>query len=110
MIKYAIIVTYEPDIEHLKQFTECVENADCIPIIVDNSEKNFVIAEDVSENSIIINLQGNYGIAMAQNRGIEVALDNGANIIGFFDQDSNADEELIRKLSEFIEKNKESGL
>lgn len=105
MKKCVIIVTYEPELEHLNQFAEKAEAAGFIPIIVDNSEKQRVKSEQVSENSIIIGLQGNQGIAAAQNRGISYALQMGADIIGFFDQDSLADAQLIEKLTAFVVQN-----
>ena len=105
MTRCVIIVTYEPELQHLRRLTESVEEALFIPIIVDNSEKNQVRIEMVSEHSKVISLGYNQGIAAAQNRGIEYALSIGAEIIGFFDQDSNADARLIQKLSAYIEKN-----
>lgn len=98
MTKYVIIVTYEPELNNLRRLTQCAQNAGFIPVLVDNSEKCSVKQEMVSENCRIISLQGNEGIAAAQNAGIRYALEQGATVIGFFDQDSNGDETLIKKL------------
>ena len=104
-MKCAIIVTYDPELQQLGRLTKCIEEAEFIPVIVDNSEKSHVEPEGVSKNSRILSMNGNQGIAAAQNRGIEYAFSIGAEIIGFFDQDSAADAGLIRTLSSFIEKN-----
>lgn len=105
MTKCVIIVTYEPELKQLERLTKCAEEADFIPVIVDNSEKDQVEPEWVSKNSRILLMHGNQGIAAAQNKGMEYAFSVGAEIIGFFDQDSTADAELIRTLSSFIEAN-----
>ncbi len=107
MTRCVIIVTYEPELEHMKRFTKELEEALFLPVIVDNSEKCPVTQNMVSDKSVIISVGGNLGIAAAQNRGIEYALEIGAEIIGFFDQDSSADRELLGKLSEYIERHRE---
>lgn len=102
MLKCIIIVTYEPVINHLNHLVENVQDAGFLPIIVDNSEKNPVTRKMVSEECSIISMRENAGIAAAQNAGIALAKKFGAEIIGFFDQDSHADAELIRKLSDYV--------
>lgn len=98
MTKCVIIVTYEPEKEQLKQLTVCVEKAGFTPVIADNSEKHPVCAQMVSENTKLISLHGNAGIAAAQNAGISHALEQGAEILGFLDQDSVIDEALLHVL------------
>lgn len=100
MTKCVIIVTYEPELNNLKRLSECVQDAGFTPVIVDNSVKNQVRQEDVSDGSKIISMGTNAGIAAAQNAGIQYALDAGAEILGFFDQDSDADAKLIDQLVE----------
>ncbi len=100
MTKCVIIVTYEPELNNLKRLSECAQDAGFTPVIVDNSVKNQVRQEDVSDGSKIISMGTNAGIAAAQNAGIRYALDAGAEILGFFDQDSDADAKLIEQLAE----------
>lgn len=98
MTKCVIIVTYEPEKEQIKQLTACVEKAGFTPVIADNSEKHPVGAEMVSEETKLISLHGNAGIAAAQNAGVSYALEQGAEILGFLDQDSVIDETLLEVL------------
>lgn len=104
MTKYVIIVTYEPEKEQLKKLTDCAAEAGFIPVVADNSRKALVSAEQVSEKTKIVSMHGNAGIAAAQNAGIEYALDHGAGIIAFFDQDSKIDSRLLKILEENLEK------
>ena len=103
MLKCIIIVTYEPELDHLHQLVKNVQNAGFLPIVVDNSEKNPVTQQIVSDECSVVSMEGNAGIAAAQNAGITLAKKLGAGLIGFFDQDSNADAELVRKLSAYAE-------
>lgn len=101
-----IIVTYEPEKKNLRRLTECAQRAGFTPVIVDNSLKNMVKADEVSRDSRIVTLGRNAGIAAAQNQGIYFARREGAEVIGFFDQDSSADEALLKTLLEFVLQNK----
>ena len=104
MTKCVVIVTYEPELNNLKQLTENVEKAGFIPVIADNSVKCPVKPDVVSERSRIISMHGNAGIAAAQNAGIELAGRLGACKIAFFDQDSTVDERLLRKLERLLDR------
>ena len=103
MLKCIIIVTYEPELNHLHHLIKNVQNAGFISIIVDNSEKNPITQQMLPEECKLVSMEGNAGIAAAQNAGIECAKKLGADIISFFDQDSNADAELIQKLADYVE-------
>lgn len=98
MIKYAIIVTYEPEKEQIKKLTETIEKAGFLPLVADNSEKSPIDNSMVAKSTRIVRLNGNAGIAAAQNAGVDWALKHGAEILSFFDQDSEAEEELLKKL------------
>ncbi len=100
MTKCVIIVTYEPELNNLKRLSECVQDAGFTPVIVDNSLKNPVRQKEIFDGSKIISMGTNAGIAAAQNAGIQYALHEGAEIFGFFDQDSDADAKLIGQLEE----------
>lgn len=104
MTKCVIIVTYEPELNNLKRLTQCVQEAGFVPVLVDNSENHPVEKKTVSSKSQILSMRGNVGIAAAQNAGISYASKMGAGVIGFFDQDSTADEKLLEKLETALEK------
>lgn len=103
MLKCIIIVTYEPELNQLRHLVKNVQAADFLPILVDNSEKNPLKKGLFFGEIQMIAMQGNAGIAAAQNAGITLAKKLGAEIIGFFDQDSQADAELIQKLSNYTD-------
>lgn len=98
MLKCIIIVTYEPELNQLRHLVKNVQAAGFLPILVDNSEKNPLKKRLFLGEIQMVDMQGNAGIAAAQNAGITLAKKLGAEIIGFFDQDSQADAELIQKL------------
>ena len=104
MTKCVIIVTYEPELNNLKRLTQCVQEAGFVPVLVDNSEKHPVEKKAVSSKSQILSMEGNVGIAAAQNAGISYARKLGAEMIGFFDQDSTADEKLLTELEMALKK------
>ena len=103
MLKCIIIVTYEPELNQLRHLVKNIQAADFLPILVDNSEKNPLKKGLFLGEIQMIAMQGNAGIAAAQNAGITLAKKLGAEIIGFFDQDSQADAELIQKLLIYTE-------
>lgn len=103
MLKCIIIVTYEPELNHLHHLIKNVQNAGFISIIADNSEKNPITQQMLPEECKLVSMEGNAGIAAAQNAGIECAKKLGADIISFFDQDSNATAKLIMKLADYVE-------
>ncbi|BDN88964.1 glycosyltransferase family 2 protein [Aeromonas caviae] len=91
---YSIIVTYNPNEYNLTLLVNALISSGVTPIIVDNASK-----EDFSAPCQLIKLDSNYGIAKAQNIGIEYALKQNAKAIIFFDQDSSIkDEFFIKKL------------
>ena len=103
MLKCLIIVTYEPALEHLSSLIKNVQTAGFLPILIDNSEKHPLKKGMFLGEIQMIFMEGNAGIAAAQNAGVLLAKKLGAELIGFFDQDSQADAELIQKLSDYTE-------
>ena len=94
---FIVIVCLDPNEAHLKAVTDCIISAGCKPVVVDNSEQDHAFLHHLP-GCELIQLGSNTGIAYAQNRGIEHALSQGAGIIGFFDQDSLVDTQLISVL------------
>lgn len=83
---YCVIVTFHPDIKQLSDLMESLHESVYF-IIVKNSLE--VLADEIKKNNaLIIQLDTNKGIAYAQNRGIEKALDLGAEWILLSDQDT----------------------
>ncbi|MCW7472070.1 glycosyltransferase family 2 protein [Leptospira levettii] len=97
-----IIVTFNPDLNILKNLVEKVVSADRKIIIVDNFHKS----TDLESLKILCNVHSaelillaeNFGIAKAQNVGIEFAKKINPEFILFFDQDSDPDANLIENL------------
>ena len=90
---YAIIVTYEPDVELLIKAIKRIDHQCSGIIVVDNGSKNVeYLLNEIKLNKInvdVLSLNENLGIATAQNTGIEKAIRCGADYIIFFDQDSD---------------------
>jgi rhamnosyltransferase len=82
----AIIVTYNPKVELLQKVINSIINQISYCIIIDNG--NTVFEFNYKEKLEIINLSKNYGIAYAQNRGIEYAIKLNADFIVLSDQDT----------------------
>ena len=83
-----VIVTYNPNISQLKA---CV--ASLLPqvekiIIVKNSDERLDAADFQNEKIVQVQLDGNYGIAYAQNKGVEKAKELNAELLLFSDQDT----------------------
>lgn len=84
-----IIVTYNPDSELLfKQYCSIKDQVDDI-IYIDNCSSNidYIYKIGGNQSSIVRNLT-NKGLAKAQNQGIEIARDKGADFVMLLDQDS----------------------
>ncbi len=103
----AVIVTYNPDYSLLEQNISSLSKQVDRIIIVKNSGEEF---DNRICNSLVekIQLKTNFGIAYAQNRGIEKAIDFGANFVLFSDQDTIFPDDYIKKCIEIYENNKSS--
>jgi rhamnosyltransferase len=80
-----VIVTYNPDMMMLNSVLDSIAFQVRNCYIINNS--NFPLIFN-KENVAVMELGKNYGIAYAQNRGIELARTNGADFILFSDQDT----------------------
>jgi len=98
----AVVVTYHPEWSDLCTLLKLtLPQVDKI-IIVDNGSSEKVIKE-ISEFAkrylIELNCLGqNYGIAVAQNKGMDLAKSHGAEYVVLFDQDSLPAPDLVDKL------------
>lgn len=101
IVVWAVIVSYNPEVERLKSLVEVVAQQVFGVVIVDNaSEDDIASILDKSgvSNVSTITLPENYGIAAAQNVGIERAIQSGATYIYLSDQDSLPSSSIIAEL------------
>ena len=88
------IITYNPDIERLKQNINAISNAVHDFVLIDNNSENKHEIEDLAAlyyqniNVNIIKNDKNMGIGTALNQGVQYAVDSEASWILTMDQDS----------------------
>jgi rhamnosyltransferase len=104
----AIIVTFHPEVDRLaRQLDVLKADVDEI-IIVDNGsakELHSILTSPTDDKQIsFLPLGSNFGIAYAQNRGIEIAKAHGHNKVLFLDQDSVPAQGMIVALDNALEK------
>jgi rhamnosyltransferase len=87
MKSIAVIVTYHPEFLRLKKIIHALQEQSIIVVVVDNSVES-AFSMPAFEGVTIITNGNNLGIAKAQNIGISFSIDNNADFICFFDQDS----------------------
>jgi rhamnosyltransferase len=91
----AIIITYNPEFEHLNNFVSILSKQFFSILVIDNCSDKFDLNLDdhISENCYIhlINNISNIGLASAQNQGVIFAIDNNFESICIFDQDSSVE-------------------
>lgn len=99
---FAVLVTYNPDFRLFeKSVNSLFPQVSCI-VIVDNGSASF---DHLPDNCILISLNRNFGIAYAQNRGIEKALEAGADWILLSDQDTVYPPDYVSSMLECARKN-----
>ncbi|AGK55731.1 glycosyltransferase family 2 protein [Bacillus sp. 1NLA3E] len=98
----AIIVTYNPNIDELKENIESVINQVGAICIVDNSTdvvlQDKVKAIQEEQRLYVISNKGNFGIATAQNIGMNWALLAGYDAFFLLDQDSKLNKDTVSNL------------
>lgn len=104
---FAVVVTYNPDLERLKSNIESlgIQNPLDGIIVVDNGSKNVdKIESALSKTKVeIIKLGRNQGIARALNVGIQKASDTGADWVLTCDQDSILPANLMQSFSKYLQ-------
>ncbi|EGO97009.1 glycosyltransferase family 2 protein [Acidiphilium sp. PM] len=97
---YAVIVTYNPDINTLSESIKYLIGQVYRIIIVDNNSINFQELDflSIKKGIILIKFSENKGIASAQNEGIRYANSHKAKYILLMDQDSIIPNELVSTL------------
>ena len=101
----SIIVTYCPNISQLKKCVSSLLHQVDSVVIVKNSPENLDFSEfsGFAEKIVKIQLEKNFGIAYAQNRGIEKAIELGADWILLSDQDTVFPENYVESFKKKIE-------
>lgn len=113
MLVSSIIVTFNPDIIILKRQLHSVSLFSSV-ILIDNFSKNIKEIESIINeipNKINVHkLDDNYGLAYAQNKGINLAKSINSSHVIFFDQDSFLSEQSFLNLIEAEKKLLSEGL
>lgn len=101
----AVIVTYKPDLNKLVVLLKILETQVKKIVVVDNSdtlESELPSALTCVNNAILIALGENKGIAYALNVGYRYVIDEGANWVISFDQDSTPPSDLVSRMTNAI--------
>lgn len=96
----AVIVTFNPSIGRLSELINSLVSQNVNVLVVDNNSSNKDSLDDISSKVEVNLLTQNFGIAFAQNVGIEKAIKEAYEFILFFDQDSNVDADFVHLMHE----------
>ena len=101
----AVIVTYEPERNILKNLINSLVNQVRNLYIVDNTKyKSDIFNEYVNYLNVeVTKLEANYGIAFAQNVGIKKSLANGSSYILISDQDTVYPDHYVKNMIRALE-------
>lgn len=78
-----VIVTYYPEINKVNRLCQMLNEAGVKPTLVDNGTLSSEYVEELSVYANVIRLDNNYGIAHAQNIGIEFNISESKDYILF---------------------------
>ncbi len=99
---YSVIICYNPEIENLTKTCRSILSVNSNVVLVDNSEQ-CELHEFAKEQGVdLIFFNQNKGYSIAQNAGIKHALAKGAEVVAFFDQDSEIEKDFIQNLTQPI--------
>ena len=97
----AVVVTYQPELHQLKcQLSALLAQVHAV-VVVDNASRSDLLVwmeRDALTGYALIRLDRNYGIARAQNIGINWARNNGATHVLLMDQDSMPAPDMVAEL------------
>lgn len=93
----AVIVTYNPQIGHLKLFLETLSKLIDSVLVYDNNSQNFrdIASIQFPQNVIIHSSPINKGLPTHYNRAIQYGQENGFDYLLVLDQDSTFDENFL---------------
>lgn len=96
---FAVIVTFNPNLDVLTAAIKSIRKQVDNIILVDNSSAASVLVESFRDQDVIlITNSSNLGIAVAQNIGMDRAFAEGADQVILLDQDSNPPADLVSRL------------
>ena len=100
----AVIVTYHPDVEHVKSTVYNLEKQGFLIIIIDNGSDNYLELKKLnSESSLVYGLFENKGIAFALNEGMRKADEYGSKWVLSLDQDSVPAKNMLDEYRKYID-------
>lgn len=100
----AVIVTYNPDCQALRQLLECLKTQVQQTWVIDNASANQAeLANLLPAQAYLIKNTKNMGLGYCYNRAIAYAKQHGAKYIVFFDQDSLPEKTMIHTLRTALE-------
>lgn len=97
-----VVITFEPDIECLGALLDALLPQVNKIVVVDNCSSKSLERYVISCNVEYIQLTENYGIAYAQNKGIEWARDLNATHVLLMDQDSIPSPNMVNTLNDAL--------
>lgn len=98
---YAVIVTYNPEINVLNSQYESLHNQVNGIIYVDNGSKSELIRSYKEYHNVFyISNNSNRGLGYAQNQGIKKSLELGADFVLLLDQDSELAPSMVQNLKD----------
>lgn len=108
----AIIVTYQPDLDDLARLVAAVSPQVGRLIVVDNGSQADLQGWLLRQAPAVrfMPLGANYGIARAQNAGIDAARTDGADYVLLLDQDSVPAPDMVSRLVEAAEAKRAGGI
>ena len=103
---FSVIVSFNPDVRALVSLCRTLRACNSGIVIIDNSDVDGLAEKMEGADCTVVWMHGNVGIARAQNVGIEVAVRLGADVVAFFDQDSDPTADLLTRLLDPLERGK----
>ena len=101
----AVIVTYNPEIGHLKLFLETLSKQIDFVLVYDNNSLNFrdIAGTQFPQNVIIHSSPINKGLPIHYNAAIQYGLENGFDYLLILDQDSFFDEHFLDEFRKHLD-------
>src|SRR5437899_2419096 len=99
----AIIVSYNPTVKRIEELLLSLSTQVDKIIVIDNGSENsrdLIKVGEAFDFLVIECLHENKGIAYAQNFGLNIARDIGANYVIYFDQDSHVKNNFVHTLKQ----------
>jgi rhamnosyltransferase len=93
-----ILVLYNPNVQLLNKVISSIETQVVALFISDNTPNPYFILPKTKCEAIYHKMNGNEGIAAAQNKGLEYFIEQGYDYIFFLDQDSIVEPKMIQNL------------